>query len=58
MDAYTDIQLLIVKELQHDRLTEAEARRLTRRAPRPPVHDDRARLARGWPRRVLALIAR
>lgn len=58
MDAYTDIQLLIVKGLQHDRLAEAEARRLTGRAPRPPVRDDPARLAHGLPRRVLTLIAR
>jgi hypothetical protein len=58
MDAYADIQLLTVKELQRDRLAEAEARRLARRAPRPVVLGDGARPGHRLPRRVLTLIAR
>jgi hypothetical protein len=58
MDAYTDIQLLIVKELQRERLAEAETRRLTRRAPRPPAGDQRAGRTHGWPGRLLPLIDR
>lgn len=55
MDAYT--RALMVKELQRERLAEAEARRLARRAPRPAVRGYRARLAHGWPRCVLAQLA-
>ena len=55
MDGDTDIQLLIVKQLQRERLVEAEARRLARDAARPPVRDATRRAANGWPRRVLAL---
>jgi hypothetical protein len=53
MDAYTDTQMLIVRQMQRDRLAEADATRL-RGAPRPPVPDARRGATGGWPRRVVA----
>jgi hypothetical protein len=56
MNRYADIQLMIVRQRQRDRLAEAAATRLTRRAPRPPAGDPRRYPTREWRRRVLAVL--